>query len=436
MRPEQAESLAAISAGSPVGDLLRRYWMPVAGESELDEKPVKPVRLLGEDLVLYRDQGGTLGLVDRWCPHRRSDLALGCVEEHGIRCSYHGWRFGEAGQCLEQPFEDTVRPGSTFKERVRITSYPVKAKAGLVWAYLGPGPAPLIPDWAGFHATGFTVVALTHIPCHWLQIMEGFYDPVHVEWLHDRWSYRLHGRAVPEQRPRHTEFRWLDFDYGVVFQRKLEGSDQWLADRTVIFPNVDGAGGQGWYLTWVVPQDDTHSLLVFRLTITSWKTPLGQVMVPPKRVPEGTRVPAYRTQASFDPETGPTEDVKSHLVSQDITAWLSPGPLVDRIREQLGRSDQGVIMFRRKLLDQARVAADGGDPQGVIRDPSVNRRIPLPGARRNYGLRGEGLPGMTGDEDVMFRAFLPYGMPQEIKDEIEATMSSLVEGLRPDWWKR
>ena len=266
--------------------------------------------------------------------------------------------------------------------------------------------------------------------------MEGFYDPVHIEWLHDRWSYRLHGREVPTRRPRHTAFRWLDFEYGVVFQRKLEGSDNgWRIERCV-FPNVDGAGGQGWYLTWVVPVDDARTIMVYRLTITSWKTPYGQVMIPPKPRVEQERVPAYRKHASLEPEAGPTKDFGSHLVSQDYASWLGPGPLLDRTREHLGETDRGIIMFREKLLEQARIVAEGGDPQGVIRDPQKNRKITLPGARKGYGVRGEGLPGLTGDEDVMFRAFLPFEVPEHIKDEVEMAMSSLVKGLRPDWWKR
>ena len=433
---EDAKQLAEVGAGSTIGNLLRRYWMPIAGVAELDEKPIRPVRVLGEDLVLYRDRAGTYGLLHRWCPHRRFDLSYGMVEERGLRCSYHGWRFSEAGRCLEQPFEETVHPESTFKDHIQTTAYPVQAKAGLLWAYLGPEPASLLPDWAGFYSPGVTVVALLHLPCNWLQVMEGFYDPVHVEWLHDRWSYRLNDREIPSRRPRHTAFRWLDFEYGVIFQRKLEGSDKWLADRTVLFPNVDGAGGQGWYLTWVVPVDDLHTIMVYRLTITSWKTPYGQVMIPPKRAAQQERVPAYRRYARLDPEGGPTRDFGTHLVSQDYASWLGPGALLDRTREHLGETDRGIIMFRQKLLEQAKIVAVGGDPQGVIRDPEKNRKITLPGARKGYGVRGEGLPGLAGDEDVMFRAFLPFDVPQEIKDEVGSAMRSLVEGLRPDWWKR
>src|SRR5882724_12191994 len=116
---EQNRALTEVGAGTPMGELLRRYWMPIAAVAELDDRPTKPVRLLGEDLVLYRDKSGTYGLLDRHCAHRQFDLSFGMIEEHGLRCSYHGWRYDESGRCLEQPFEETVNPGSTFKDKVR-----------------------------------------------------------------------------------------------------------------------------------------------------------------------------------------------------------------------------------------------------------------------------------------------------------------------------
>ena len=433
---EDAKKLSEVASGSPIGELLRRYWLPIAGVSEFDQQPIAPVRILGEDLVLYKDGQGAYGLLDRWCPHRRFDLVYGMVEQCGLRCSYHGWRFDDAGRCLEQPFDDLQNPSSAAKARIRTKSYPVQVRAGLIWAYLGPAPAPLLPDWAGFYTPGYTVVSFVHLPCNWLQIMENACDPVHVEWLHDRWSYRLHGREVPDTRPRHTAFRWIDFEYGVVFQRKLEGSDRWLADRTVLFPNIDAAGGQGWHLTWLVPVDEVNTLVVYRFTITSWKTAFGQIMISPKAEFDQPRIPCHRTRAALEPLQGPTKDFRSHLISQDYAAWLGGGPLVDRTRERLSRSDAGVIMFRKKLLEQATIVASGGDPIGTLRDPENNRRITLPGARQNYGLHGEGLPGMQGEDDVMLRVFLPFDLPDAIKQEVEAAMSKLVADRRPVSWKK
>lgn len=221
-----------------------------------------------------------------------------------------------------------------------------------------------------------------------------------------------------------------------MFQRKLEGSDQWLADRTVLFPNIDGAGGQGWYMTWLVPVDDLNTLVVYRLTITSWKTAFGQIVISPKAEFTQPRIPCHRTRATLDPAHGPTNDLGSHLVSQDCAAWLGLGPLVDRTREHLSQTDAGVIMFRKTLMEQARIVAGGGDPLGTIRLPEKNRKITLPGARKNYGLQGEGLPGMAGDDDVMLRGFLPFDLPDAIKKEMHDTMSKLVAGRRPASWKK
>src|SRR5207248_1720831 len=116
-------------------DYLRRYWMPIGGASEFDAIAIKPVRLLGEDLVLYKDRGGRFGLIDRHCPHRRADLCHGFVEEHGIRCNYHGWRMDETGRCAEAPYDDIVNPRARGRERASTTAYPVREVAGLLFAY-------------------------------------------------------------------------------------------------------------------------------------------------------------------------------------------------------------------------------------------------------------------------------------------------------------
>src|SRR5262249_42773728 len=140
---EQNRALTEVGRGTRMGELLRRYWMPIAAVSEFTEQAVKPVRLMGEDLVLYRDKSGTYGLLDRHCAHRRADLCYGWTEEGGLRCHYHGWMWDHTGRCVQQPFEEVAHPEARFKDRVRITAYPVEPKAGLLWAYLGPAPAPL-----------------------------------------------------------------------------------------------------------------------------------------------------------------------------------------------------------------------------------------------------------------------------------------------------
>ena len=160
--------------------------------------PIKPIRLMGEDLVLYKDLGGQFGLLDRHCPHRRADLAYGFVEPTGIRCNYHGWLMDEAGRCIEQPYDDTVNPRSRAKERCSTKAYPVKECAGLLWAYMGPQPVPELPIWEPFTwENGFREVVLSDVPCNWFQCQENSCDPVHFEWMHDNWSLRLSGKTGP-----------------------------------------------------------------------------------------------------------------------------------------------------------------------------------------------------------------------------------------------
>src|SRR5277367_3831673 len=146
---EQNERLTRIGPGTPMGGLLRRYWMPVATVREMRDRWTKRVRLLGEDLVLFRDRSGRLGLIGETCPHRRASLAYGIPAIDGIRCPYHGWKFDASGACIEQPNEPE---GSTFKDKVNIGGYAVSELGGLIWGYLGPQPAPLIPKLDGFVA--------------------------------------------------------------------------------------------------------------------------------------------------------------------------------------------------------------------------------------------------------------------------------------------
>ncbi len=169
----QNRTLTEVGAGTPMGQLLRRYGMPIAAVAELEDTPTKPVRLMGEDLVLYRDRAGTFGLLDRHCAHHRADLCYGIVEDRGLRGNYHGWLYGETGQCLAQPFEEMAHPGARFKDRIRLTAYPVEAKAGLLWVYLGPAPVPLLPTWEPFTwRNGFVQIVFSEIPCNWLQAQE------------------------------------------------------------------------------------------------------------------------------------------------------------------------------------------------------------------------------------------------------------------------
>ena len=186
---ELNERYTRVGAGTPCGELMRRYWHPIAAVSQMNERWTLPIRLLNEDLVLYKDRSGTFGLMEPRCPHRRMGMIYGIPEQHGLRCPYHGWLFDETGTCLEQPYETAEDPESTYRDRVHALTYPVQQKAGLIFAYLGPHPAPLLPNWDVFSMDGMVRdIGYAVLPCNWLQCQENSLDPVHVEWLHNVWA--------------------------------------------------------------------------------------------------------------------------------------------------------------------------------------------------------------------------------------------------------
>jgi 5,5'-dehydrodivanillate O-demethylase len=421
---EQNRTLTQVGAGTPVGELLRRYWMPVAAVTELDDTPVKAVRLLGEDLVLYRDREGAYGLVDRHCPHRRADLSYGWVEERGLRCHYHGWLWDGSGRCLAQPFEEIAHPEARFKDRVRITAYPVEAKAGLLWAYLGPAPAPLVPTWEPFTwANGFVQIVFAEIPCNWFQCQENSIDPVHFEWLHSHWGRVLAG-ATGERPPAHVRVAFDEFEYGFTYRRILEGQSEqdelWTVGRVCLWPNCLFTGG---HFEWRVPVDDATTLSVgwFFDRVPNEMEPFAQ-----------DRIPAWHGPV-VDPRTG--RWITSHVMNQDFVAWTGQGAIADRTREHLGESDRGIIMLRRRLLDEADAVARGAEPKALIRDPGRNGCVGLPIIGRRHFIEGysiaegvprrERTPGPLVRHDFIFQA----GQPEHIRLAYRRAMG--LDGAAP-----
>ena len=360
LSPEKNRLLTQVGPGTPMGELLRRYWMPIGGASELDERPIKAIRLMGEDLVLYKDLGGRFGLLDRHCPHRRADLSYGFVEDTGIRCNYHGWLMDETGRCLEQPYDDTVNPRSRAKERCSAKAYPVKECAGLLWAYMGPQPVPELPVWEPFTwENGFREIVLSEVPCNWFQCQENSCDPVHFEWMHDNWSLRLAGKTGP-YAARHLKLKFEEFDYGFIYKRVREDSDErnpyWTVGRIALWPNGFYLGN---HFEWRVPIDDENTLSV------AWFF---------MRVPKG-REPYV--QDSVPTWVSPIKDengrwISSHVINQDIIAWVGQGRIADRTKENIGASDLGIAMIRKRLFDELDAVAQGRDPKAV--DPQFERR--------------------------------------------------------------
>ena len=376
---EQNERLTRVGPGTPMGDLLRRYWHPIAPSDELNENdPTKEVRLLGEDLVLFRSTAGKLGLIEPSCPHRKANLSYGVPEPDGIRCAYHGWVFDAEGRCLDQPSEPA---GSRFKDKVRIKAYPVQELGGLIFAYMGPQPAPLLPRWDMLTWPRVRRVVEIHmVPANWLQCMENSLDPVHFEWLHRNFGGYVAKQLGKEQeswlrdtanRGLHHERIGFDrFEYGVMKRRIITGeteeSEWWRVGHPVLFPNVLREGtGRRHAFQYRVPIDDTHTL---HLMIQVYLPQDGEEL-PDGGTTEWRYGQVYGTDGRV---------IREGIIQQDILAWTIQGPIMDRTSESLGMTDIGVIMYRRLLEEQMKVVADGGEPMNVHRDPDKNECIPLP----------------------------------------------------------
>jgi 5,5'-dehydrodivanillate O-demethylase oxygenase subunit len=373
---EKNKLLTQVGPGTPMGEYLRRYWQPIGGASELDSNPIKAIRLLGEDLVLYKDQGGRYGLIDRHCPHRRADLSYGFVEETGIRCSYHGFLMDEAGRCIEQPYDDTVHPNSRAKERCSVKAYPVKECAGLLFAYMGPQPVPELPVWEPFTwENGFREIVLSDIPCNWFQCQENSCDPVHFEWMHDTWPLRLKGQN-DFHAPKHLKLKFEEFDYGFIYKRTRENQGEtdayWTVGRLALWPN-------GFYLgthfEWRVPIDDENTLSVawFFMRVPKGREPYVQ-----------GKVPTWWSPIKDDNGRW----ISSHVINQDIIAWVGQGRIADRTQETLAASDLGIAMIRKRFFDDIDAMERGEDPKGVIRSANIARCVDLPYFQKKECIEG------------------------------------------------
>ncbi|WP_295887762.1 aromatic ring-hydroxylating dioxygenase subunit alpha [uncultured Thiohalocapsa sp.] len=380
MNQDTQDLLTRIGPGTGMGALLRRYWHPVAGSAELAPGEARKVRLLGEDLALFRTASGRLGLLEESCPHRRASLAYGEVDGETILCPYHGWTFAADGRCLAMPAESEQKPA--LLARCRATAYRAEELGGLIFAYLGPEPVPLLPRWDLLvWPDGLRDIGRALIPCNWLQIMENSVDPTHVEWLHGRhlaWVRGRKGLPAPTHYRRHQVRIGFDtFPYGIIKRRVLEGGseadDDWHIGHPLLFPLMVRVGaGQQHRLQIRVPVDDTHTL---HFWYACYRPKPGQ---PP---PAQRRIPVY--DIPWQDEHG--DFITDFVDGGDIMAWVTQGPIADRTREQLVASDAGIALYRRMLLDEMRRSEAGEDPLGVVRDPESNRIIELPQERNKLG---------------------------------------------------
>lgn len=370
--------LTQVGPGTPMGDLLRRYWQPVAGTAEMENRWTLNLQILGERLVLYKSRGGQFGLIAESCPHRGVSLKYGIPTESGIRCAYHGWAFDAEGRCVEQPNEEQ----HALKGKRATTAYPVQELGGLLFAYLGPLPAPLLPRFDGYVAPrAIRHIGKRMIPCNWLQIMENSVDPVHTEWLHGAlYEFRNEKRGAKVAISRHhAKIAFDEFPYGIIKRRLLvnqpEDSDDWQVGHPLIFPNVlaGGSGGGMWtqqIFQIRVPMDDRHTLHFWYHAYI----PPADVTVPEHLL---QKAPVYEPPVTD--ETG--EYLLDYIHAQDIMAWVTQGEIADRTKEKLGASDRGIVMYRKMLKRELEKVRRGEDPIGTLRDPAANDAIFLPRER-------------------------------------------------------
>jgi 5,5'-dehydrodivanillate O-demethylase len=363
---EENERWTRVGRGTPGGDMLRRYWWPIAFADDIKGAHPKKVRLLGEDFVLFRDGSGRIGMLESQCAHRRAPMQYGRVEKEGIRCCYHGWLWNADGRCLETPCEE---PGSTLKDRVKMTAYPVREAAGLAFVYVGPQPAPLLPNYDMLvHASGTRYVYGNDNHCNWLQMAENASDITHLNWLH--------AGPYPMFAGKRSTIEYQERAYGFDYTTTTEGLP---AENfgSVIFPCHNRfasarteQGGSRQNMLFRVPVDDTRTLNFFITVIPREDGKLDHhtAMPPERRQPKAWVDNVYGVYA-------PTEDGWWAVSSfdQDRMVVEGQGQIYDRTTENLASSDRGIAIFRRMLRESLDSVSRGGDPVGVFRDPAQNK---------------------------------------------------------------
>ena len=370
--PEEEDAeLTRVGPGTPGGEYFRRFWQPVAMSSQLGSHPVA-IRILGEDLVVFRDLSGNIGLVHRHCAHRRMSLEFGRIEQHGIRCAYHGWLYDTDGSILEVPGEPA---GSTIPQKVCLGAYPVHEYKGLVFAYMGPAEErPAFPFLDSFDLPDDELVPYSiGSACNWLQESENSVDPIH--------SVFLHGRVNGPQFPGLENFvnlpivKYRDLPVGLVYAHARRVDDRvWIRFHDHFTPTFAQNGGMFQAYTepvffgrpslskWVVPVDDTNSRKF------GWRHFNDTVEV----LRLGKREQVGWESVDFYGQTSARSYEEQQRNPGDWEAWTSQGPINIHAREFLGTTDRGVVMLRRKLRKDIRAVAAGeriAQPAGTPQNP-------------------------------------------------------------------
>src|ERR671922_1972602 len=363
------ELMTRVGPGTPAGEMLRRFWWPVGFTEEVKPKgrPVK-ARLLGEDFVLFRDGGGQLGLLGLHCSHRGTSLEFGRVEDGGLRCCYHGWLYDRRGKCLAQPTEPE---DSTFKDRIQHPAYYARDAGGLIFAYVGPEPAPLLPNYDLLvRQDGCRVLGGGEEFCNWLQRAENSADGAH--------SIALHAAGYPNMAMKRPTIKWEATQFGIKETTWVEGVSKPRITH-FIFPShirhsaarVDELPRQ--VVRFRVPKDD-YTTNSYHIDFYPHKD--GK----PTRS-EPLRVKGFRKSVPgvYDRVTDGWWNLPNR--EQDRVAQESQGIIADRTKEHLATSDQGILLLRKMIRDSIDAVRRGEDPIGVIRNANENSLITFDSSR-------------------------------------------------------
>lgn len=389
---EENELLTRTGPGTPCGEVMRRYWQPVALAEELPAggAPLR-VRILGEDLVLFRDDHGRLGLLGLHCAHRGTDLSYGRIEDGGLRCLYHGWLYDIQGRCLEQPGEPG---GGEHRDQIRQRAYPCVEKGGAIFTYMGPGKPPLLPNYEFLNAAPdhlYTSKIFHH--CNYLQANEGNIDPVHLSYLHRFLEVRGEGyrgvRGAPESHynlvARNStpliDVEMLDFGLRIYTVRQLENEKSYLRVSYFIMPNLSAfpgqTGGEGYSINWHVPIDDTHH---WKYTfVYSAGAPLKKELVGRERSELGPDYRLIRNEGNRFLQDREAMKNKTYagmgtgFQAHDAFATASQGKIQDRGEEHLVSSDKAIVAARKMMERAINDVQAGREPAHVVREISANR---------------------------------------------------------------
>ena len=358
LRREENELLTSVGAGTPMGEMLRRYWHPVGCSEEVTNKP-RRTKVLGEELLLYRTESGEAVLMQLRCAHRSLALDYGRIEGDGIRCPYHGWLYDKSGQCLEQPAEPD---GSSFHAKIKLKTYRTQEVSGLVFGYMGPGPAPLLPLYDVLRWNhGVKNILVQYVHANWMNQIENIVDISHLAWLH--------GYTFPAYGARKVTYHWERKDYGANNVMRIDGIDDTHiscyafpnANRLAL-PPVDASGELVRSMIYRVPVDDALTQMYF---LRFYPSENHSLHVARRDTKLGEYTPLEGDWWGID------------VNDQDRMAVEQQGVIADRENEHLGVSDGGIIEMRRMMQESLDAVAQGKDPLCIIRD-AADQQIDFP----------------------------------------------------------